>query len=120
MFLSMNVFMLPLPTLCRGKYLFHRVTPSESVTHEFYRQLYPNIIRDIDVSLRSACCDFYSCMKVGRLWVRRDRVRKKGGGRVEREGGMGERGESGRGRSDGGGTVGEREGGWKRIVEGKG
>ena len=91
MFLSMNVFMLPLPTLCRGKYLFHRVTPSESVTHEFYRQLYPNIIRDIDVSLRSACSDFYSCMKVGRLWVRRDRVRKKGGGRVEwgREGRVG-------------------------------
>ena len=33
---------------CRGKYLFHRVT--EGVTQEFYRQLYPNIIRDIDVS----------------------------------------------------------------------
>ena len=50
MFLSMNGFMLPLPTLCRGKYLFHRVTPSEGATREFYRQLYPNIIKDIDVS----------------------------------------------------------------------
>ena len=46
----MNVFMLPLPTLCRGKYIFRRVTHSEGVTHEFYRQLYPNIIKDIDVS----------------------------------------------------------------------
>ena len=50
MCISMNGFMLPLPTLCRGKYLFHRVTPSEGVTHEFYKQLYRNIIKDIDVS----------------------------------------------------------------------
>ena len=35
-------------------------------------------------------------MKVGQLWVVRDRRRKKGVGRVERESGMGERGESGK------------------------
>ena len=50
MCISMNGFMLLLPTLCRGKYLFHRIIPSEGVTHEFYRQLYPNIVKDIDVS----------------------------------------------------------------------
>ena len=38
------------PTLYRGKYLIRRVTPSEGVSHEFYRQLYPNILRDINVS----------------------------------------------------------------------
>jgi len=38
------------PTLHRDKYLFCHLTPSEEVTHEFYRQLYPNTIRDIDVS----------------------------------------------------------------------
>ena len=45
--MSMNGFMLPLPTLCRGKYLFR---PSEGVTHEFFRQLYPKILTDINVS----------------------------------------------------------------------
>ena len=39
------------PSLHRGKYLFRHVNLSEGVTHQFYRQLYPNIIRDIDVSL---------------------------------------------------------------------
>ena len=48
--MSMNGFMLPLPTLCRGKYLFRRVNPSGGVTHEFYRQLYPKILTDINVS----------------------------------------------------------------------
>ena len=48
--------------------------------------------------------------------------RKEVGGCRERVewGREGRVGRSGRGRSDGGGTVGEREGGWKRIVEGKG
>ena len=48
--MSMNGGMLPLPTLHRSEYLFHHGTPSEDVTHEFYKQLYPYIIKDIDVS----------------------------------------------------------------------
>ena len=49
---SVNVKWLHIvsPTVHRGKYLFRHVTPSEGVTHQFYGQLYPNIIRDIDVS----------------------------------------------------------------------
>ena len=42
--------MLPYPTLHRSEYLFDLGTPSEDVTHEFYKQLYPNTIKDIDVS----------------------------------------------------------------------
>ena len=42
-------FMLPPPTLHRRKYLF-QYTPSGEVTHQFYKHLYTNIIRDIDVS----------------------------------------------------------------------
>jgi len=45
--MSMNGGMLSLPTHHRSKYLFHR---GNLMTHEFYRQLYPSIIRDIDVS----------------------------------------------------------------------
>ena len=56
--MGMIAFMLPLPTLHRSKYLFHHDPPSEAVTHELYRQLYPNIIRDIDVSSYSVCPDF--------------------------------------------------------------
>ena len=47
--MTMIGFVLPPPTLHRRKYLFHH-TPSEEVTHQFYKQLYTNIIRDIDVS----------------------------------------------------------------------
>jgi len=43
-------FMLPPRTLHSRKYLFHCGDPSEEVTHQFYKQLYTNIIRDIDVS----------------------------------------------------------------------
>jgi len=50
MCMAMIGFMLPPPTLHRTKYLFHRGDPSEEVTHQFYMQLYTNIIRDIDVS----------------------------------------------------------------------
>ena len=32
-----------------GKYLFRHVPPSEGITHIYYRQLYPNIIKDIEV-----------------------------------------------------------------------
>jgi len=51
MCLSMNCDMLPFPTptLHRSKYLFHH-GPPEDMKHEIYKQLYPNIIRDIDVS----------------------------------------------------------------------
>lgn len=31
------------------KYLFRHVAPSEGITNQFYRQLYPSIIRDIEV-----------------------------------------------------------------------
>jgi len=48
--MSMNGGMLPLPTLHRSEYLFDHGTLSEDVTHEFYKQLYPYIIQDIDVS----------------------------------------------------------------------
>ena len=48
MCMSMNGGMLPLPTHHRSKYLHHQ-TP-EDMTHEFYKELYTNIIRDIDVS----------------------------------------------------------------------
>ena len=51
MCMAMIGFMLPPPTLHRRKYLFHRGDPSEEVTPQFYKQLYTNIIRDIDVSL---------------------------------------------------------------------
>ena len=42
-----------------GSYLFRHVDPSEGITHMYYRQLYPNIIKDIEVgwthvTLRSA------------------------------------------------------------------
>ena len=47
---SINGGMLPLPTLHRRKYLFYRSILSE-VTHVFFKVLYCNIIRDIDVSL---------------------------------------------------------------------
>ena len=51
MCMAMIGFMLyTFPTLHRRKYLFHRGDPSEEVTHQFYKQLYTNIIRDIDVS----------------------------------------------------------------------
>jgi len=43
-------FMLPPPTLHRRKYLDRRGDPSEEVTHQFYKQLYTNIIRDHQVS----------------------------------------------------------------------
>jgi len=43
-------FMLPPPTLHRRKFFFNSGTPSEEVTHQFYKQLYNSIIRDIDVS----------------------------------------------------------------------
>ena len=48
--MSMNMIacMMPLPILHRSKYLFHYVSPD--VSHEFYRKLYPNIVRDIKVS----------------------------------------------------------------------
>jgi len=42
--------MPPPPTLRRDKYLFLCLTPSEGVTNGLYRQLYPTIIRDYDVS----------------------------------------------------------------------
>ena len=42
--------MLPPPTLHRSQYLFNHSTPSEEVTHQFCKQLYTDIIRDIDVS----------------------------------------------------------------------
>ena len=48
--MNTNGSMLPPPTLHRDKYLFRCLTPSEEVTHEFYKQLYPNLIRDIDGS----------------------------------------------------------------------
>ena len=47
--MSMNGGMLPLPSHHRSKNLFHHETP-EDMTHEFYKELYTNIIRDIDVS----------------------------------------------------------------------
>jgi len=47
MCMAMIGFMLPPPTLYRCQYLFHQ-TPSGEVTHQFYKQLYTNIIRDID------------------------------------------------------------------------
>ena len=54
---------LPLPTLHRSKYLFHHDAISKDVTPEFYRQLYPRFIRDIEVS--SQCMlSFYSCERV--------------------------------------------------------
>ena len=31
------------------KYLFRHVAPSEGITNQFYRQLYPSIIKDIEV-----------------------------------------------------------------------
>ena len=49
MCMTMIGFMLPPATLHRKKY-FHCGAPSEEVTHQFYKQLYTNIIRDIDVS----------------------------------------------------------------------
>ena len=48
MCMTMIGFMLPPPTLHRRKYLFHRGAPSEEVRS--YKQLYTNIVRDIDVS----------------------------------------------------------------------
>jgi len=50
--MNTNGSMLNVPplTLHRDKYHFRCLTPSEEVTHEFYKQLYPNIIRDIDGS----------------------------------------------------------------------
>ena len=50
MCMAMIGFMLSPPTLNRNQYLFNRGDPSEEVTHQFYKQLYTNIIRDIDVS----------------------------------------------------------------------
>jgi len=50
MCMAMIGFMLPPPTLHRNQYLYNCSTPSEEVTHQFYKQLYTNIIRDIDVS----------------------------------------------------------------------
>jgi len=47
MCMAMIGFMLPPPTLHRRKYLFHCGAPS---MHQSYKQLYTNIIRDIDVS----------------------------------------------------------------------
>ena len=41
--------------LPRGKYLFRHVAPSEGITHQFFRQLYPSIIRDITVSVVCVC-----------------------------------------------------------------
>lgn len=41
-----------------GNYLFRHVAPSEGITHIYYRQLYPNIIKDIDVS---CCCMAVQC-----------------------------------------------------------
>lgn len=35
-----------------GSYLFRHVAPSEGITHSYYRQLYPNIIKDIEVRYR--------------------------------------------------------------------
>lgn len=35
-------------------YLFRHVPPSEGITHIYYRQLYPNIIKDIEVSIMCA------------------------------------------------------------------
>ena len=62
---------LGLPTLHRGKYLCG-AAPSEGVTHEFYRQLYPNIIRDIDV--RSVCMlSFHMLYEIRELWVEGER-----------------------------------------------
>ena len=50
MCMGMIGFMIPLPySPYRSKYLFRSGTPSD-VTHEFYKKLYTNIIRDIDVS----------------------------------------------------------------------
>ena len=50
MCMAMIGFMLPPPTLHRRKYLFHCGASSEEVMHQSYKQLYTNIIRDIDVS----------------------------------------------------------------------
>ena len=50
MCMTMIGFMLPPATLHRRKYLFPLGDPSEEATHQFYKQLYTNIIRDIDVS----------------------------------------------------------------------
>ena len=49
MCMAMIGFMLPPPTLHRRKYLLHQ-TPSQEVTHQFYKHLYTNIVRDIAVS----------------------------------------------------------------------
>ena len=74
--------------------------------------------------VHSACSDFYSCIKVGQLWVGRERGRKKGTKwerRREREdlGERGKRGEKkgwgGRGGSNSSRTWGEWEGRWKRT-----
>ena len=76
MHMSMNGFMLPWPPYSpyRGKYLCG-AAPSEVVTHEFYRQLYPNIVRDIDVS--SLCMlSFHMLYEIRELWVEGER---KGG-----------------------------------------
>ncbi len=37
------------------KYLFRHVPTSEGITHMYYRQLYPNIIKDIEVSRHCVC-----------------------------------------------------------------
>ena len=50
MCMTMIGFVLSPPTLHRNQYLYNCSTPSEEVTHQFYKQLYTNIIRDIDVS----------------------------------------------------------------------
>ena len=60
MCMAMIGFMLPPPTLHRRKYLYHQA-PSEEVTHQFYKHLCTEIIRDIDVS--SQC--MLSCVRKG-------------------------------------------------------
>ena len=48
-FINQHMFCAACPP--RGRYLFRHVAPSEGINHQFYRQLYPSIIRDITVSV---------------------------------------------------------------------
>ena len=95
MYMTVIGFMLPPPTLHRRKYLDRRGDPSEEVTHQFYKQLYTNIVRDIDVS--SKCMlSFQSCER-------------------GREGGK----EVGVVEGEGGGTGEEWEGRWRKMRDGE-
>ena len=49
------------------KYLFRHVAPSEGITNQFYRQLYPSIIKDIEVC---CTCTEYIMYHNMRYWSR--------------------------------------------------